>query len=109
MLHATKKAHDRYAVSKMTQNTSPEQGLDKERRLERSYCKNCFYARRLGGAAMTTRPCGCCKIDIIYGSTDTDALCATCAETNKLCAHCGGDIDMNVSRDQWPDAGQQNS
>jgi RNase P subunit RPR2 len=67
-------------------------------------CKACYYFPVLGGAAMTTRPCGCCGIDVMYGSTNTDALCVSCAEKHRLCKHCGGDSEMRGRRKDWPKA-----
>ncbi len=75
----------------------------KEDRIKEQECRHCFYVRRMGGAAMTTRPCGCCAEEIMYGSTNTDALCKPCAIEHKLCTHCGGDIDMKVHRRNWPE------
>jgi hypothetical protein len=59
-------------------------------------CRFCYYLRgtRIGGAAMTTQPCGICSKDVMYGSTCTDKLCKECADEYKLCRYCGGDIDM---------------
>lgn len=69
----------------------------------RHYCKACFYGPpRLGGAAMTTQPCMCCGTPQQYNSTNTDALCEPCAQKHRLCKHCGGDIDMDVMRVDWP-------
>lgn len=51
----------------------------KEERLTRLECKACFYPGRVGGAAMTYRPCMSCGSRELYGSTNTDVLCAPCA------------------------------
>lgn len=74
----------------------------RERRLVAHRCKACFYATRIGGAAMTTKPCMCCKKDQLYSSTATDALCDACAEKHSLCKKCGGDLEMDVNRQDWP-------
>lgn len=77
---------------------------DKATRIEAHLCKACFYASRMGGAAMTMRTCGCCGSEELYGSTDTDAFCKPCATKNDLCKHCGGDIEMRVRRKNWPNS-----
>jgi hypothetical protein len=69
---------------------------DKKTRLE---CPTCYYLlARIGGACMTTQPCGLCGTPQTYGSTATDALCETCARRDSLCKHCGGDLHMRVRR-----------
>lgn len=75
----------------------------KDERIASQQCKACFYGGRMGGAAMTTQPCGCCDEKIMYGSTNTDALCKPCATKHGLCRHCGGDIDLKASRRNWPE------
>jgi hypothetical protein len=69
-------------------------------RLKKGECRTCFYIRnsRIGGAAMTSRPCGICGWDQMYGSTNTDVLCMKCAEIHKLCKYCGGDLEMRTRR-----------
>ena len=74
--------------------------VDSEKRLENRYCLACHYFDRIGGAAMTTRSCMSCGVDVVYGSTNTDALCMECAVKHKLCKHCGGDIDLKVQEEQ---------
>lgn len=77
----------------------------KDERLAKGLCKACFYGPpRIAGAAMTSQPCMCCGADQMYGSTNTDVLCAPCAQENGLCKHCGGDLDMNADRAEWPTA-----
>ena len=73
-----------------------------EERVEAQRCKACFYVPRIGGAAMTQRPCMCCGKSETYGSTSTDELCLPCAQEGGLCKHCGGDLDMNRDRKNWP-------
>ena len=72
-------------------------------RLKRHECKACFYSSRIGGAAMTTRPCMSCGSDEMYGSTATDVLCLVCATKHELCRHCGGDLEMRTRRKDWPE------
>lgn len=72
---------------------------DKQARKSRHQCKTCWYILgKVGGAAMTVRPCACCAEEQTYGSTCTDVLCLKCAKEHELCAHCGGDIDMRERR-----------
>jgi hypothetical protein len=73
---------------------------DKEARLQRGFCRACFYAgARMAGQAFTTQPCACCREDQRYSSTATDALCKPCADKHDLCKHCGGDRDMDLKRE----------
>jgi hypothetical protein len=72
-------------------------------RIKRHECKACFYAGRMGGGAMTHRPCMSCGENQLYASTATDVLCMACAQTHMLCKHCGGDLDMRVRRKAWPE------
>jgi len=72
---------------------------DNDDRLEKQQCRACFYTTgKLGGAAMTERPCGECRTDMLFGSTATDALCKRCAEKLELCKECGGDIHDRPKR-----------
>ena len=80
-----------------------ESDARKADRLKRHECKACFYASRMGGAAMTTRPCMSCGSEEMYGSTNTDVLCMGCATTHGLCKHCGGDLEMRARRKDWPE------
>lgn len=71
-------------------------------RAEEGLCRVCFYlSARLGGAAMTTRACGMCGTDSVFGSTYTDALCRDCAELHKLCRHCGADLELDQGREEF--------
>lgn len=74
----------------------------KPERMKRHECKACFYGGRIGGSAMTTRPCMSCGHDEMYGSTATDALCLPCAAKHTLCKRCGGDLEMRTRRKDWP-------
>ena len=76
----------------------------KAERMARLECKACFYSSRLGGQAITTRPCMSCGSREVYGSTNTDVLCAPCATAGDLCKHCGGDREMRARRKAWPSA-----
>ncbi len=68
---------------------------ERKTRQDKGLCPYCYYARgmRIGGAAMTFRACGLCQSEQTYGSTVTDALCLPCAKKERLCKHCGGDLD----------------
>ena len=69
--------------------------LEKEKRKEESLCQVCYYDKsRIGGAAITFRPCGCCGKEQCYASTCTDVLCLDCAKELTLCKHCGALIDL---------------
>ena len=74
----------------------------KRERIAALQCKACFYASRLGGAAITCRPCMSCGSRELYGSTATDVLCAPCATAGDLCKCCGGDRELRARRKAWP-------
>jgi hypothetical protein len=65
-----------------------------EHRTSVSLCKYCFYITpdRIGGAVMTTQPCGICEEDQRYGSTATNVICKKCGIKYELCVHCGADL-----------------
>lgn len=72
---------------------------DKKERRSASFCKSCWYSDgRIGGAAMTNRPCGICEKDQMYSSTATDVLCSPCASSHKLCKECGADVELRPRR-----------
>lgn len=75
----------------------------RKERIEAHECKACFYGSRIGGSAMTSQPCMSCGEAQMYGSTNTDALCMTCATAHVLCKHCGGDLEMRTRRKDWPE------
>ena len=75
----------------------------KDDRLKHHECKACFYASRIGGAAMTKRKCMSCGSEEMYGTTATDVLCMACATKHGLCKHCGGDLEMRTGRNDWPE------
>lgn len=85
------------ALEVSTDSRSKERGEAQE-------CKACFYASRIGGAAVTSRACMRCHQKQHYGSTSTDVLCKTCARDGMLCKHCGGDMEMRARRRNWPAA-----
>ena len=72
----------------------------RKERLAEAECKTCFYVNyaRIGGSAMTSRPCGICEVPQMYGSTATDKLCLKCAIEHQLCKQCGGDVLMRPRR-----------
>ena len=55
----------------------------------RIYCDNCYIADNWGGSAMTTSKCKVCGREVLYGSTNVDYCCKSCAETREICVHCG--------------------
>lgn len=71
----------------------------KERRAA-GKCRLCFYVwvSRIGGAAITTQPCGVCGKEVMYGSTATDKLCPFCAVKHQLCKQCGADVELRPRR-----------
>lgn len=77
-----------------------QEDTHREARKAAQQCKACFYFPALGGAAVTTRPCACCETLMTFGSTNTDALCPSCAKDHRLCQHCGGDREMRTGRRQ---------
>lgn len=72
----------------------------KKEREAKGECKTCFYMRssRIGGAAITSKPCDLCGEYMSFGSTNTDRLCLECAVKNKICKRCGGDLHMRTRR-----------
>ena len=68
-------------------------------RRDASKCLVCYYGESgIGGAAITTTNCRACNTEIVFGSTNTDALCETCAKHLRLCRHCGSDLDLKTRR-----------
>lgn len=71
---------------------------DSERaeRCQAQLCVFCYYINhpRIGGAAITTQPCGMCQAPQVYASTATDVLCLSCAQSHELCKRCGADIAL---------------
>jgi hypothetical protein len=81
---------------------------EKKKRVEEGECKACFYIRgKIGGAAMTTQPCGVCGKDQLYGSTSTDKICKPCGKRTDLCVHCGGDLLMRPRRIYRPEVANE--
>lgn len=78
--------------------TDPE----KSKRLEDQLCLSCYYYNAIAGQAFTNRECGLCGEDQLYGNTNTDALCKTCAKEHQLCKHCGGDLELRDKRRKFP-------
>lgn len=73
----------------------------KKDRRKKALCLNCHYETgRIGGAAITYRPCGCCGEDQVYGSTATDVLCLDCAKILGLCKQCGATMELKLLRDK---------
>ena len=74
--------------------TNFESDAYKANRLSRQFCKFCEYVEDgMGFSAMTVRKCDICGKEELYGSSYTDCLCEDCAKENKLCKHCGAEID----------------
>jgi len=70
--------------------------LDRAKRMERHECRWCFYARssRIGGQAITNKPCESCGVDQCYSSTQTDRVCRPCGVRLNICVSCAADIDL---------------
>lgn len=73
---------------------------DKKLRQKASECRTCYYLRRgrVGGAAMTSFPCGLCGEVQLAGSTNTDRLCLKCGLEHQLCVYCGADVELRSRR-----------
>lgn len=78
--------------------------VEKEKRESMHLCLCCYYARsqRIGGAAITSKPCGVCEETMQFGSTATDAVCDSCAKEQGLCKQCGADIELAERRKPYP-------
>lgn len=101
MARATERARARTSrliedARNLAEDTSRQQRLDAQK------CSSCFYIAQIGGAAMTSQDCMCCHQDQLHASTNTDVLCLSCAREHQLCRHCGGDLEMNADRPDWP-------
>lgn len=103
MVGATERAQQRIKAW-LDLARSVETDARKSERLAQLECKACFYSSRMGGAAMTYRPCMSCGSNELYGSTNTDVLCTPCATAGDLCKHCGGDRELRARRKTWPAA-----
>jgi len=68
------------------------------------YCGYCsrISSDRIGGAAITTRPCGLCDHQMTFSNTSTDALCQDCGQANGLCRRCGADVELKDRRKPYP-------
>lgn len=73
---------------------------EKQKRKKEGECRTCFYLRsgRIGGAAITSYPCGLCGEICNSGSTNCNKLCRACGDKYQLCTYCGSDIDLRVRR-----------
>ena len=91
---------DRHVAETIRHAKAAEFDEDRVARLKASNCKFCYYIynSRIGGAAMTERPCGICGKVVMYGSTCTDAVCHDCAKKHSLCVHCGADLELRPNR-----------
>lgn len=103
MIGATERAKE-YVRRTIEEAKEVETDARRKERIEAHECKACFYRSRMGGAAMTSQDCMSCGDEQMYGSTNTDALCMTCAMEHGLCKHCGGDLEMRTRRRDWPEA-----
>lgn len=97
--HATDLAKH-YAETTVTYALEYLADPEKQKREEVPECRSCFYLKRqrVGGAAMTWKPCGVCGVEMSFGSTNTDDVCRDCAKKHELCKHCGADLHLRVRR-----------
>jgi hypothetical protein len=103
MAMATEKAWFRVRdIIEVARKFTEDSGREDRQKVQK--CKACFYQSRIAGQAFTTRACMCCGEPHTYTSTATDVLCLGCAKANRLCKACGGDIDMDTRRRDWPAA-----
>jgi hypothetical protein len=88
----------------LKQATQLQTDPDKAERLNVTLCRSCYYIRtgRIGGASMTTKPCGICDDEMLFPSTATDKMCQSCAAKNLLCKRCGADIELKNRRKKYP-------
>jgi len=77
---------------------------EKKERKKNSLCPICHYWKnsRIGGAAITFKPCGICEKEMCFSSTCTDKICPECALENQLCKQCGADIDLINRKNERP-------
>lgn len=100
-VHVIRKANDHHRYIQSTIKQAAQFLLDpeKKQRLAEQECMWCWYGSgRIGGSAMTTRPCAFCEKEMMHGSTCVDAACIDCARLHELCKHCGGDIGTRINR-----------
>ena len=71
--------------------------VERDKRLEENLCPFCFYIHtsRIGGAAITTKPCGVCGKDMTFSSTSTDDVCPECAKEHGICKRCASVVDFD--------------
>lgn len=98
----TSKQFAREVVKKVEEFQNYKVDKDTE---ECAYCAT-IGRGRVGCAAITHRPCGICGTDMSFSNTCTDVICPSCAKENKLCKHCGGDIEMKQRRKPRPYEGK---
>lgn len=70
-----------------------------EERVEKGLCRACFYLPEPAdwrGPGHRCMACGSGR------NGPGSVLCTGCARSCRLCCHCGGDIDMNTRRADWP-------
>lgn len=84
---------------------------NKKERLEKYWCKACFYLRNsfVGVPSMKTDCCSICDKKMSFGAIAPDVLCVSCAKKYKLCSHCGGDINQKMRRKFELESGDENT
>lgn len=77
---------------------------EKDHRLKLCLCVTCYYVNnsRIGGSAITNRPCGVCEQDMTFCNTCTDVVCSECGKQHELCVRCGADLKLRPRRKYSP-------
>ena len=79
------------------------QDPNKVERVKEQECQWCYYNPRMAGQGMTQGKCFECGKDLLFSSTDKDKYCPECAKTNRVCKHCGCDINTKERRSRRND------
>jgi len=94
--------NQKYWIEEMTSRMRMiNEDKEKKQRLEISECVLCYQpygSGRQGGAACTSINCALCDEVITCGNTSIDILCLECAKHEKLCKHCGADVELKYRK-----------
>lgn len=66
---------------------------EKKQRLDSLTCKSCYYNHYFGFSAITKTNCKNCQKEMVFGSSDVDIYCKSCALKLKKCKKCGQPLD----------------
>lgn len=75
-----------------------ESDPDKINRKAGLQCQHCYYTEKIGGAAMTKSNCRICESEMLFGNTNIDEICLSCAKEYKLCKHCKAELNLKNRR-----------